>query len=73
MKSAQIVDKLFESIHNREIEKPDLVQIFEHIGRVLNAKTISNYARENEMSYNGAKCQKETASIDGVKFIIKND
>ena len=73
MKSVQIRERLFELIHNGEIEKADLVQIFEHTGAILNAQTLSNYARENGISYNGAKRQKETASIDGVKFIIKND
>jgi hypothetical protein len=69
--SAQITDRLFKLMHEGKIEKADLVQIFEHTASILNARTLSNYARDNGISYNGAKLQKEMAVINGIKFIIQ--
>jgi len=73
-KSARIRERLFECIHNGMIDTPDLVQIFEVIGNdYLNCQTLSNYARNNGISYNGAKLQKNITKINGSKFIIDND
>jgi len=69
--SEQITDRLFRLIHEGRLEKNDLVQIFEHTAAILNAKTLSNYAKDHGKSYNGAKLQKEKAEINGVKFIIQ--
>jgi len=73
-KSVRIRERLFECIHNGMIDTPDLVQIFEVIGNdYLNCKTLSNYARNKSISYNGAKLQKNTTKVNGIKFIIDND
>jgi hypothetical protein len=66
-----IVQRLFECIHNGELETTHLVQIFEFIGNdYLNCRTLSNWARENGKSYNGAKLQKNKVFIDGVTLVI---
>jgi hypothetical protein len=64
---------LFECIHNSELENEDLVQIFEHIGIILNLQTLSNYAKRNNISYNGALKRKLLKTkIDKIEFIIDN-
>ena len=40
---------------NKELDNTSLVQLIELLGRYLNLKTISDYAKENGMSYNGVK------------------
>jgi hypothetical protein len=73
-RSAKIRERLFEVIHNGEINNGDLVQIFEHIGIILNLQTISNYAKSEKISYNGAlKRKTEKVTINSVEFIINND
>ena len=43
-------------IHIQEEENiNNLVQIIEQAGKKLNIKTISQYAKDNNMSYNGVK------------------
>ena len=51
----------------------DLVQIIEHIGGYLNLKTRAGYAKENNLSYNGAKKFRNNIELFGVKFIIDNE
>lgn len=73
-RSIKIRERLFECIHNGELENSDLVQIFEHIGIILNLKTITNYAKANNISYNGAlKRKTDKTKIDKVEFIIDNE
>jgi hypothetical protein len=38
----------------------------------LNLKTISDYAKENNLSYNGVKKCRENVEIFNVKFVIDN-
>lgn len=47
-----------------------LVQIIELASCKLDLKTISNYAKDNNISYNGAKKCRNNISINGVKFIV---
>lgn len=72
-RGGKIKNRLFECIHNGEIENSDLVQIIEHNCKILNLQTISNYAKNEGISYNGAKKRNlEIIRIDGIKFIIDN-
>jgi hypothetical protein len=73
-RSAIIKDRLLECIHNNEINNSDLVQIFEHVAIILNVQTITNYAKSEKISYNGALKRKvHKTVIDGQTFIINND
>jgi hypothetical protein len=73
-RSIKIKERVFECIHNGELENSDLVQIFEHIGTILNLQTLSNYAKNNKISYNGAlKRKTERLKIDKIEFIIDNE
>lgn len=74
-RSQIITHRLKECIHNGEIENIDLVQIFEHVGKILNLKTLSNYAKDNGITYNGAKVRlskQQPIVIDGIDFYINN-
>ena len=72
-RSALIRDRLFECIHNGELNNDDLVQIFEHVGVILNLQTLSGYSRQENISYQGAKKRNKTSiNIGGVNFIIDN-
>lgn len=68
----KICEHLSERIESGELNNTDLVQIIEHIGGYLNLQTISKYAKENNMSYNGVKNFRNIFEIFGVKFVIDN-
>lgn len=73
-RSVKIREIFFECIHNGKLENSDLVQIFEHVSIILNLQTITNYAKSEKISYNGALKRKlQTIKIDGQTFIINNE
>ena len=59
MKTIENTKKLKEFIYNKfvsnELDNDSLVQIIELSGSLLNLKTISDYAKDNNLSYNGVK------------------
>jgi len=77
MKTQENTKKLCEFIHNKvcdnSLNNDSLVQIIELCGDYLNLKTISNYAKENELSYNGVKNNRTIKELFGAKFVIDND
>lgn len=52
-------------------DKKTLVQIIELAAHKLDLKTISNYAKDNNISYNGAKNFRSHLKIDGIKFVVE--
>lgn len=68
-----ICDHLSQRIISGELSNEDLIQIIEHTGSYLNLQTVSDYARQNKISYNGAKKFRIAKEIFGVKFIIDNE
>ena len=67
-------NKLFENYENGFVSNVELVQIFEQISGYLNLKTITNYAKYNQITYNGALKRKlHKIEIDKITFIIDND
>lgn len=50
-----ICQHLSRRIEAGELSNEDVVQIIEHAGGYLNLQTIASYARDNNISYNGAK------------------
>lgn len=61
---------------NFELDKlnnESLVQIIELCGMYLNLQTISNYAKEYGMSYNGVKNHREIINLFGNKYVIDNE
>jgi len=69
----KICDHLTERITSGELSNDNLVQIIEHLGGYLNLKTIPDYSKENNISYNGAKNFRVIKPIFGVKFVIDNE
>lgn len=67
-----ICERLSELIESNKLSNDDCVQIIEHIGSYLNLCTISDYARQNGISYNGAKKFRKTLKIFNTKFVIDN-
>jgi len=69
-------DKLCEFIYNKtqkgNLNNDSLVQIIELCAALLNLRTIADYARENDLSYNGVKKCRHTRTIAGVKYVIDN-
>lgn len=70
-------DKILKNIHigmeNKLLSNDDLVQIIEQCGSYLNLMTIPDYAKKNNISYNGAKNFRTSTNLFGVKFIIDNE
>jgi len=73
MEFSELRDNLFSSYESGEISNTDLVQIIELSSIYLNLKTITNYAKSNGISYNGAlKRRLNKVKIDKQTFIIDN-
>ena len=77
MQSLKHIDKIeeyiYKSILSNELKEMDLVQLIERINTYTNLKTVSNYANDNNISYNGAKNNRKVIELFGVKFICDND
>jgi len=56
-----------------ELSNNDLVQLIEVAGAFLNIKTIPDYAKENNLTYNGVKNNRKIIEIFNTKFVIDND
>jgi len=56
-----------------QLDNYSLVQIIELGFSYLNLMTISDYAKKNNLSYNGVKKCREIITIGNVKFVIDND
>lgn len=76
MQSLKHIDKIeeyiYKSILKKELKEIDLVQLIERINTYLNLKTISQYAKDNNISYNGAKKHREIIKLFSCKFIADN-
>lgn len=71
---SELQDKIFRNYEAGAITDAQLVQLIELASQYLNLQTLSNYAKSEGISYNGAKKRKiSTVEIDGVKFIINNE
>ena len=63
-------NQLLKTINECEY-KTTLVQIIELATHKLDLKTISNYAKDNNIIYNGAKNFISHLKIDGIKFVVE--
>jgi hypothetical protein len=65
---------LFKNYQYGCISDAELVQIIELASGYLNLRTVTNYAKANKITYNGAlKRSTQSVTIDHVKFIIDNE
>lgn len=77
MKAIENTNKLLNFVYdkyvNNELDNDSLVKLIELSGSLLNLQTISNYAKENKMSYNGVKYHRKTVSLFSTKYVIDNE
>lgn len=66
------LNKLGQSIQAGKWSNSGLVQLIELAGMYLNIKTIPDYAKDQKITYNGAKKRISPITIFNVKFIIDN-
>lgn len=68
----EIENLIEEKLFKGEITALDLVQLFERLNPYTSLKTIPQYAKDNNISYNGAKKCRDVVKLFGVKFIMDN-
>jgi hypothetical protein len=68
----KLIDFIASKYEAGELDDHSLVQLIELAGSYLNLKTVSKYAKDNGISYNGAKKYRKTVNLLGIKFIIDN-
>lgn len=72
-KEQEVLNRFEKFIYNNSPNNDLLIQIIELSGSYLNIQTISDYAKENRLSYNGVKNNRKIKTIFNVKFVIDND
>jgi len=72
-KQKEIINLISNNFQNNNIDNSDLVQIIELCGNYLNLQTISDYAKNNNMSYNGVKKCRKIIKLFNVKLVIDNN
>jgi len=68
----KIIINISKGVDNNVLSNDDLLQIIECVGDYLNLATISKYATKNDLSYNGAKNNRNIKKIFGVRFVVDN-
>jgi hypothetical protein len=71
----KLIRFISEKFEKGQLNNESLVQIIELCGAYLNISTVAQYARQNNMSYNGAQKPAKGRKINhifGLKFIIDN-
>ena len=74
----KIISHLSIRLHNCELSNKDMIAIVEAICQYGNVCTISDYAKREKITYNGAldrisKDVVQIVNIFGVKFVIDNE
>jgi hypothetical protein len=54
------------------LSNEDLVQFIALAGSFLNLQTIPDYAKENNLSYNGVKKFRKTVNLFNTRFVLDN-
>mgnify|MGYP003502166689 FL=1 len=76
MQNIELKDRLIlnimKGVDQNMLSNDDLIEVIKTCGAYLNLRTISDYAKDKNISYNGAKNFREIIDIFGVKFIVDN-
>lgn len=73
MKINELLENIEVNYQNGNYTNDDLVQIIELASVYLNLKTVTNFAKANKITYNGAlKRKTQKIRIDKIIFIIDN-
>ncbi|MFH2029666.1 MAG: hypothetical protein ABIJ40_03450 [Bacteroidota bacterium] len=67
-----ILDRISQLVMKGKLSNEFLVQNIELAGSFLNLQTISDYAKANNLSYNGVKNHREVRNLFNVKFVVDN-
>ena len=70
-KEKLMLERLEKLIHTKGVSSEFLVQLFELSGTYINISTISDYAKDHNLSYNGVKKFRNIKELFGVKFVIE--
>ena len=66
------LDNFEKAITEGKFSNDALVQFFELCGQYLNVCSLTEYAKQNRLSYNGAKKRKQTRNLNGIKYLVNN-
>ena len=69
----KLLNYVSEKFQKNEIDNSTLVQLIELCGSFLNIETIPNYAKSNNLTYNGVKKTRFIIKLFKVKFVIDNE
>jgi hypothetical protein len=69
----KLIDFLDSKMYDGSFTNEDLVQFIESVGKYLGLQTLPDYAKQNNMSYNGVKKFRDIKTIFNTKFVIDND
>ena len=73
-----IKEHLSDRVQKGELNNESIVEIIDLMGAYLNAETVSDYAKRNNLTYNGALVRigsgkLKTFTLFKTKFVIDND
>lgn len=71
-KEIDLILRFSKYMDENKLSETCMVHLFELVGRKLNLKTISQYAKDNNMSYNGVKKHRKILEFFGCKFVSIN-
>ena len=71
--TGKVKEYIYKTACQGELNNDGLVQIIELCSGLLNLKSITQYAKDNNISYNGAKKCRSVIELHGNKFIVDND
>jgi len=69
----KIILNIMKGMENNMLSNNNLIDIIEAAGKYLNLMTISDYAKQNNITYNGAKHFRDKIELFNVNFVIDND
>ena len=71
---ANVIESIERQIYEGSLSECDQLKLLNILCKYLNLQTITDYAKSEKISYNGAKKRKtESVEISGIKFIVNNE
>jgi len=71
--SEKILKNIAKGMENDLLSNGELVQIIELCGSYLNLCSRTEYAKQNNISYNGAKKNRTNIKLFNIFFVIDNE
>lgn len=69
----KMINKFDKYVYDNSVSNDFLVEIIKRAGQYLNLQTISDYAKEHNLSYQGVKTCRSIQELFNVKFVIDNN